>query len=112
MRIRLHPASLDGKPLPGDGPVLVGQTPTELVALMRLQTPFSAELPVAAYREDVLRRVEGEAFRLLPADAAAADAEFLTRLAQRAHLEFLPDDGVPDEPAPTQTTEDAPCADK
>ena len=110
MRIRLHPVSLDGKPLPGTGPVLAAATPGELVALMRLQTPFSAALTVAQYRDDVLQRVEGPARRPLPHDPVAADREFLSRLAQHRHLEFLLDQVLPDEPAPAQTTEDAPCA--
>ena len=112
MRIRLHPVALDGKPLPGTGPVLTAATPSELVALMRLQTPFSAALTVAQYRDEVLQRVEGAMRRPLPDAPAAADREFLSRLAQHRHLEFLLDQALPDEPAPTQTMEDARCADK
>jgi len=112
MRIRIHPETTDGKPIPGNGTVIAADTPSGLVEMMRLQTPFSAELPLAEYRDEVLLRVEGPKRRPLPDDPAAADIEFLTRLAQNARIEFLPDGVLPEEPEPAPTTEVAPCADK
>jgi hypothetical protein len=111
MRIRIHPETTDGKPIPGNGTVLAADTPSAIVELMRLQTPFSAELPVAEYRDEVLLRVEGPNRRPLPEDPVNADIEFLTRLAQHARIEFLPDDLVLDEPEPAEETEVAACAD-
>jgi len=111
MRIRIHPETTAGKPIPGNGTVIAADTPSGLVELMRLATPFSAELPLAEYRDEVLLRVEGPDRRPLPDDAAAADVEFLTRLAQNARIEFLPDGVLPEEPQPDPTPEVAPCAD-
>jgi hypothetical protein len=109
MRIRIHPETTDGKPIPGSGTVIAAETPCGLVELMRLQTPFSGELPIDEYRDEVLLRTEGPERRPLPDGPEAADIEFLTRLAERARIEFLPDDVLPEEPAPEEVTV---CADK
>ncbi len=110
MRIRIHPETTDGKPIPGSGTVIAAETPTGLVELMRLQSPFSGELPVAEYRYEVLLRIEGPERRSLPDDPEAADIEFLTRLAERARIEFLPDDMLPEDPEPATNQEITVCA--
>jgi len=112
MRIRIHPETTEGKPIPGDGTVLAAGTPSGLVELMRLETPFSAELTAAGYREEVLLRVEGPGRPPLPDDPAAADIEFLTRLARQARIEFLPDGVPPEAPEPGPNLEVTPCAAK
>ena len=112
MRIRIHPETTDGKPIPGTGKVIAADTPTALVELMRLQTPFTAEMHVDEYCDDVLLRLEGPDYPLLPETREAADAEFLTRLAQHRRIEFLPEDLVPEEPESAEDTEATPCADK
>ncbi|OPZ24765.1 MAG: hypothetical protein BWZ02_02767 [Lentisphaerae bacterium ADurb.BinA184] len=112
MRIRIHPETTEGKPIPGDGTVLAAGTPSGLVELMRLETPFSAELTTAGYRDEVLLCVEGPGHRPLPEDPASADIEFLTRLAQNARIEFLPDGVLPEEATPDPTPEVTPCAGK
>ena len=111
MRIQIHPETTDGKPIPGSGTIIAAETPAAIVELMRLQTPFSGELPVAEYRDEVLLRTEGPERGPLPEDAEAADIEFLTRLAQHGRIEFLPDDLVLEEPEPTEETEVTTCAD-
>lgn len=113
MKIRIHPETTEGKPITGDGVELVGTSAAEVVELMRLQTPFSAALPLAAYRDEVLLHVEGPERKPLPNDAEAANVAFLTRLAQAGRLEFLPED-EPTE-APTQkhpSEEEPPCVGK
>lgn len=104
MRIRIHPETTDGKPIPGSGTIIAAETPSALVELMRLESPFSGEIPVAEYRDEVLLRTEGPERRPLPDDPGAADIEFLTRLAERARIEFLPDDVLPEEPEPDEAT--------
>lgn len=110
MRIRIHPETTDGKPIPGSGKIIAADTPSALVELMRLQSPFSGELPVAEYRDEVLLRTEGPGRRPLPDSPEAADVEFLTRLAERARIEFLPDDVLPEEPEPVEDQEAVACA--
>jgi hypothetical protein len=100
MRIQIHPETTDGKPIPGSGTIIAAETPSAIVELMRLQTPFSGELPVAEYRDEVLLHAEGPERRPLPDNADTADIEFLTRLAQHGRIEFLPDDML-SEPAET-----------
>ncbi|MBT4814662.1 MAG: hypothetical protein HOJ57_44770 [Lentisphaerae bacterium] len=110
MRIRIHPETTDGKPIPGSGTIIAAETPSCLVELMRLQSPFSGELPVAEYRDEVLLHTEGPERRPLSDDPQAADIEFLTRLAERARIEFLPDDMLPEEPESAEDEEGAACA--
>lgn len=112
MRIRIHPETIDGKPIPGNGTVIAADTPSGLVELMRLQTPFSAEMTTAGYRDEVLLRVDGPGHPPLPDDPAAADIEFLTRLARKARIAFLPDGVLPEGPEPESTSEVVPCAGK
>lgn len=112
MRIRIHPETTEGRPIRGNGTVIAAETPSGLVELMRLQTPFSAEMTTAEYRDEVLRRVEGPDRRPLPGDPASADIEFLARLAQQARIVFLSDGAAPDDPETGATTEATPCADK
>jgi hypothetical protein len=107
MRIQIHPETTDGKPIPGSGTIIAAETPAAIVELMRLQTPFSGELPVAEYRDEVLLRTEGPERGPLPEDAEAADIEFLTRLAQHGRVEFLPDEILPE---PAEAEEASVCA--
>jgi hypothetical protein len=107
MRIRIHPETTDGKPILGSGTIIAAETPSAIVELMRLQTPFSGEQPVAEYRDEVLLRTEGPERGPLPEDAESADIEFLTRLAQHGRIEFLPDDILPE---PAETEEATVCA--
>jgi len=112
MRIRVHPETTDGKPIPGNGTVLAADTPAALVELMRLQTPFSAEMSAVEYCDEVLLHVEGSDRRPLPDDRAAAAIEFLTRLAQHARIEFLPDDAADAESEQAEPQEDDACVGK
>ena len=110
MRIRIHPETTDGKPIPGYGTVVEAETPAGLVEAMHGETPFSAEPPLARYMDRILDHVQGEAREPLPADPDAAATEFLLRLAQNARIEFLPDD-FREEPEPAPATEMNACAD-
>ncbi len=114
MRIRIHPETTEGKPIQGTGPVLEADGPAGLVEAMHQQTPFTAEMPLAAYMDRVLAHVQGEGRTPLPGDPEAAAVEFLTRLARHARIEFLADDLAADEAQadPNQTAEVCPCAGK
>ncbi|HOF70918.1 MAG TPA: DUF5049 domain-containing protein, partial [Verrucomicrobiota bacterium] len=63
---------------------------------MRGQTPFTASRAPRDYMIEVLSGIEGGPTQPLPEDAAAAAAEFLTRLARHGLIEFLPDDKASD----------------
>ena len=115
MRIRIHPETAEGKPIPGTGPVLEADGPAGLVEAMHRETPFTAELPLAAYMDRVLAHVQGAAGRApLPADPEAAAVEFISRLARHGRVEFLPDDMGADEAQadPSPTAEVSACAGK
>jgi len=94
--------------------VLEADGPAGLVEAMHQQTPFTAEMPLAAYMDWVLAHVQGEGRAPLPGDPEAAAVEFLTRLARDGRIEFLPDGLVSEGPqaGPTQTTEASACAGK
>lgn len=114
MRIRIHPETTEGKPIPGTGPVLEAEGPAGLVETMHQQTPFTAEMPLAAYMDRVLAHVQGEARIPLPVDPEPAAVEFLTRLARHGRIEFLADELVSEGPqaGATQITEACACAGK
>lgn len=79
-------------PLAGSGENIQAADCLEVVELMRSQTPFAARRTPRNYMTEVLSGIEGGPTQPLPEDAAAAAAEFLTRLARHGLIEFLPDD--------------------
>ena len=84
--------TLDGEPIPGSGETIQAADCLEVVELMRGQTPFTASRAPRDYMTEVLSGIEGGPTQPLPEDAAAAAAEFLTRLARHGLIEFLPDE--------------------
>ena len=92
MKILIRSTTLDGEPIPGSGETLQAADCLEVVELMRGQTPFTASRAPRDYMTEVLSGIEGGPTQPLPEDAAAAAAEFLTRLARHGLIEFLPDD--------------------
>ena len=96
MKILIRSTTLDGEPIPGSGETLQAADCLEVVELMRGQTPFTASRAPRDYMTEVLSGIEGGPTQPLPKDAAAAAAEFLTRLARHGLIEFLPDDKASD----------------
>lgn len=96
MKILIRSTTLDGEPIPGSGETLQAADCLEVVELMRGQTPFTASRAPRDYMTEVLSGIEGGPTQPLPEDAAAAAAEFLTRLARHGLIEFLPDDKASD----------------
>jgi len=96
MKILIRSTTLDGEPIPGSGETIQAADCLEVVELMRGQTPFTASRAPRDYMTEVLSGIEGGPTRPLPEDAAAAAAEFLTRLARHGLIEFLPDDKASD----------------
>ena len=96
MKILIRSTTLDGEPIPGSGESLQAADCLEVIELMRGQTPFTASRPPRDYMTEVLSGIEGGPIQPLPDDAAAAAAEFLTRLARHGLIEFLPDDKTSD----------------
>ena len=81
MKILIRSTTLDGEPIPGSGETIQAADCLEVVELMRGQTPFTASRAPRDYMTEVLSGIEGGPTQPLPEDAAAAAAEFLTRLA-------------------------------
>lgn len=96
MKILIRSTTLDGEPIPGSGETLHASDCFEVVELMRGQTPFTASRAPRDYMTEVLSGIEGGPTQPLPEDAAAAAAEFLTRLARHGLIEFLPDEKASD----------------
>ena len=113
MKILIHSTTLDGEPLEADGIALEGKNCTELVEIMKGQTPFTIETTARDYMLGVLGRIEPDRKRQLPEDPEAAAAEFLTLLGKHGLVEFLPDDAFIDlPPEDTFDKEDEQCAGK
>jgi hypothetical protein len=96
MKILIRSTTLDGEPIPGSGETLQAADCLGVVELMRGQTPFTASRAPRDYMTEVLSGIEGGPTQPLPEEAAAAAAEFLTRLARHGLIEFLPDDKASD----------------
>lgn len=90
MKILIRSTTLDGEPIPGSGETIQAADCLEVVELMRGQTPFTANRAPRDYMTEVLSGIEGGPTQPLPEDAAAAAAEFLTRLARHGLIEFCP----------------------
>ena len=113
MKILIHSTTLDGEPLEADGIALEGKTCTDLVKIMKGQTPFTIEATARDYMLGALGRIEPDRKLKLPEDPEAAAAEFLTQLGKHGLVEFLPDDAFIDLPQEdTFDKENDLCADK
>ena len=103
MKILIYSTTLDGKPIETAGQVIEGENALELSRIMASQTPFTADGTTEEYMAGVLAQI-GEKPR------ACSPEEFLSILARRRLIEFLPDDAyVESEPGERRGSE---CADK
>ncbi len=102
MKIMIHSTTFDGKPLEASGTILGGKTALELVQVMQNQTPFTMACPMDEYMKGVLAQI-GET----PEDIEPE--EFLSILAQRRLISFLPDDAYVESERIERSSE---CADK
>jgi hypothetical protein len=103
MKILIHSTTLDGKPLEAAGQVIEGDSALELAQIMANQTPFTAEGSTEDYIAGVLAQI-GEKLRQFSPE------EFLSILARRRLIEFLPEGAyVESEPPERRISE---CADK
>jgi hypothetical protein len=102
IKAQIHETTLDGFPLDETGTVIQGNDAYEAVEAMKMKSPFTADMAVAEYIDYVLGKV-------MPEDKPTGlDAtEFLTRLAARGLISFLPANEI--EPAIEEVTS---CADK
>ena len=103
VKVQIHPATVEGKPLPGSGEIISGKNASEIVEAMKLQSPFTACLTEREYIDGVLGKIMSDD------EWGYIDAtEFLTKLAEKGFISFLPDN----EPLSVATAEVTPCADK
>jgi hypothetical protein len=103
MKILIHSTTLDGKPLEATGQVIEGENALELARIMASQTPFTADGTTEDYIAGVLAQIGEKRRQCTP-------EEFLSILARRRLIEFLPDDAyVESEPGERRVSE---CADK
>jgi len=103
MKVQIHETTLEGKPINETGRVLQGENASEIIEAMKQESPFTACLSEREYIDGVLSKImtKGESTEL---DAT----EFLTKLAEKGFISFLPENGFDSDPI----SEVAPCADK
>ncbi|MFA6717128.1 MAG: DUF5049 domain-containing protein [Victivallales bacterium] len=89
IKAQIHETSLDGFPLDETGTVIQGNNAHEAVEAMKMKSPFTADMTVTEYIGYVLGKVMPED-RSTELDAT----EFLTRLAARGLISFLPEDDL------------------
>ena len=89
LKVQIHPATVEGKPLPGSGEIVSGRNASEIIEAMKLQSPFTACLTEREYIAGVLGKI-------MPyEESTELDAtEFLTKLAERGFLSFLPEEDL------------------
>ena len=102
MKIMIHSTTFDGKPLEADGTILGGKTALEVVQAMQCQTPFTMDSTIDEYMKGILAQI-GET----PEDIEPE--QFLSILAQKRLVEFLPDDAYVESERFERSFE---CADK
>ena len=102
MKIMIHSTTFDGKPLEADGTILGGKTALEVVQAMQCQTPFTMDSTLDEYMKGILAQI-GETPGNIEPEA------FLSILAQKRLVEFLPDDAYVESERIERSCE---CADK
>jgi len=85
MKILIYSTKLDGKPIEAAGKFIEGKNALELAQIMASQTPFTADGTTEDYMAGVLAQIGEEVKPCTP-------EEFLSILARRRLIEFLPDD--------------------
>jgi len=85
MKVQIHETTFDGHPVPGSGKIFYGENAGEIIELMRFQSPFTADMTNAQYMNEILSKIAPE--KLEP---IADEKEFLSRLAEKGFLSFLP----------------------
>ncbi|MDD5699317.1 MAG: DUF5049 domain-containing protein [Victivallaceae bacterium] len=89
IKAQIHETTLDGFPLDETGTVIQGNDAYEAVEAMKIKSPFTADMAVDEYIDYVLGKIMPEA------KPTGLDAtEFLTQLAARGLISFLPEDDL------------------
>jgi len=103
IKLRMHQTTFNGKPLSETGKIVSGEDAYEVIEAMKLQSPFTADMTARQYIDNILAKImpEGKTSEI---DATG----FLTKLAERGFISFLPTGEI--EPVPQE--EVTPCADK
>jgi energy-converting hydrogenase A subunit M len=89
IKLQMHETTLDGKPLPDTGRIISGEDAYEVIEAMKLQSPFTADMTEREYIDNILSKI------MACEETTELDAtEFLTKLAERGFLSFLPEDDL------------------
>ncbi len=92
IKLQMHQMTLDGKPLPETGKVVSGNDAGEVIEAMKLQSPFTADMTEREYIDNILSKIMPFE-KVVELDAT----EFLTKLAEKGFLSFLPENDLPSE---------------
>ena len=90
IKLQMHQMSLDGKPLPETGIVVSGNDAGEVIEVMKFQSPFTADMTEREYINNILSKIMPSE-KVVELDAT----EFLTKLAEKGFLSFLPENDLP-----------------
>jgi hypothetical protein len=87
IKLQMHQTTIEGKPLSETGKIVSGADAREVIEAMKIQSPFTADMTARQYIKSVLAKI-------MPEDETTElDAtEFLTKLAERGFISFLPED--------------------
>jgi hypothetical protein len=87
IKLQMHQTTIEGKPLSETGKIVSGEDAYEVIEAMKIQSPFTADMTAREYIKSVLAKImpEGETTEINA-------TEFLTKLAERGFISFLPED--------------------
>ena len=87
IKLQMHQTTIEGKPLSETGKIVSGADACEVIEAMKIQSPFTADMTAREYIKSVLAKImpEGETTEINA-------TEFLTKLAERGFISFLPED--------------------
>jgi hypothetical protein len=87
IKLQMHQTTIEGKPLSETGKIVSGADAHEVIEAMKIQSPFTADMTTRQYIKSVLAKImpEGETTEINA-------TEFLTKLAERGFISFLPED--------------------
>jgi hypothetical protein len=90
IKLQMHQTSLEGKPLRGTGEIISGDNANEIIEIMKLKSPFTADMSNQEYMDNILSKIKPNK------DLRDIDAtEFLSQLAENGFISFLPTAGAP-----------------
>ena len=96
LKIQIHVACYDGRPIPGTGDCISGKDPLEIVEALKMRSPFTADMQSEEYIKSVRATFRPEKTVYPEENLEKTAGDFLQELAKFGFISFLPTEETPD----------------